>query len=149
MRLIARAYPASGLDAEAEIAPPMVLAPEGRTADLETLCPAGVELVAWTGVGYGARRGLLFRRVLGAAALRPRAVEQENSRAGETSNNGNANRMTAVDSGGGRAAAQHNCNGAGDMYVAPTNGLEVGDEDGLSASEISDLGRSFDLDQLT
>jgi len=161
--LLARAYPEAGLDAGAETGPPVVLVAQSRSGDLELICPAGVELVAWTGVAYGEKRGVMLRRVLEAteglrlkaeglrngkkeetttettpspdplpsrergdgrvAAESSRAVEQENSRAGEIEKNSNSAEIVEV--------------------------LADGLDEELSAGEEAELRRSLDLDQLT
>ena len=137
VRLIARAYPEAGLDAAGETAPPVVLVSAARSGDLEILCPAGVELVAWTGVEYGTARGLMFRRVLGVSDV--------------------GSEVFAA------APAKHDfepkfevsgLNPSPGPYGPPSpkgEGLTEAEEfdDELSAGEMAELRHSLDLDQLT
>ena len=75
--LLARAFPASLLNGQADDVRTIVLVPESAVPTLESLTPPQVALVAWTPIAFGSTRGLLFRQVLwplGAAPAAPTAA---------------------------------------------------------------------------
>jgi hypothetical protein len=136
-RLVARAVPQTGLTTELGGGRAIVLARDGRTDDLEALCPPGVDLVAWTPVACSAQRGLLFRQVLWAVdGPPPQPAEPVTVPAGPP-------RVTAAEKTDVLRRS------VGEEVDDDTMDLGTSPDDDLSADEINDLSGAFDIDELT
>lgn len=136
-RLVARAAPQAGLTPEPGSSRTIVLIRNGRTDDLEALCPPGVDLVAWTPVACGTQRGLLFRQVLWAVDGPPPQPAAKPVTASAESPGGIAHERTDV--------MRRSVGDTGDDTMAPG----TSSDDDLSADEINDLHGAFDIDELT